>query len=236
MDVANSHQNETVSEEILDLAPAKEGTERVPIKEYPTMRKYFGCFQVEIKSGEFTDSEIIVVLGEKETGKTTFLRMLAGKLVPDEGGKLPKFNVSYKPQNICRRSYGTVRQMLHEKINDNNLRFITEVILPMQVEQLFDKKVMDLSDDEMQRVALTICLGKNADVYLIDEPSTYLDTDQRICVAKVIKQFILNTKKTAFVVEHDAIMTTYLADRVIIFEGHPSVANAPQIGLNKLLW
>ena len=93
----------------------------------------------------------------------------------------------------------------------------------------------------MQRVAMTICLGKPADVYLIDEPSAYLDSEQRLVAAKVIKRFILHAKKTGFVVEHDFIMATYLADRVIVFEGTPSIttkACAPQsllTGMNKFL-
>jgi len=93
----------------------------------------------------------------------------------------------------------------------------------------------------LQRVALTLCLGKPADVYLIDEPSAYLDSEQRLHAAKVIKRFILHAKKTAFVVEHDFIMATYLADRVIVFDGQPSIntrANVPQnllAGMNKFL-
>jgi hypothetical protein len=72
-------------------------------------------------------------------------------------------------------------------------------------------------------VAIILCLGTPADIYLIDEPSAYLDSEQRIIAAKVIKRFILHAKKTAFVVEHDFIMATYLADRVIVYEGTPSV-------------
>lgn len=80
-----------------------------------------------------------------------------------------------------------------------------------------------------------------ADIYLIDEPSAFLDSEQRIVVAKVIKRFILHAKRTAFVVEHDFIMATYLADRVIVYEGKPSVdctANSPQSllsGMNLFL-
>lgn len=80
-----------------------------------------------------------------------------------------------------------------------------------------------------------------ADIYLIDEPSAYLDSEQRIVASKVIKRFILHAKKTAFVVEHDFIMATYLADRVIVYEGKPSVdciANSPQsllTGMNLFL-
>jgi translation initiation factor RLI1 len=45
-----------------------------------------GGFELTVKAGEFTDSEIIVMLGENGTGKTTFIRMLAGRLEPDDGG------------------------------------------------------------------------------------------------------------------------------------------------------
>lgn len=70
----------------------------------------------------------------------------------------------------------------------------------------------------MQRVALCLALGKDADVYLLDEPSAWLDSEQRIIAAKVIKRYIMHTKRTAFIVEHDFIMATYLADRVIVYD------------------
>ena len=47
-----------------------------------------------------------------------------------------------------------------------------------------------LSGGELQRVALTLCLGKPANVYLIDEPSAYLDAEQRLNAAKVIKRLL----------------------------------------------
>ncbi len=80
-----------------------------------------------------------------------------------------------------------------------------------------------MSGGELQRVAIVLCLGKPANCYLIDEPSAYLDSEQRLMAARVIKRFIMHAKKTAFVVEHDFIMATYLADRVVVFEGQPGV-------------
>uniref|UniRef100_A0A3B4FJY7 ATP binding cassette subfamily E member 1 n=1 Tax=Pundamilia nyererei TaxID=303518 RepID=A0A3B4FJY7_9CICH len=158
-------------------------------------------------------------------------------------GEIPILNVSYKPQTISPKFKGSVRALLHEKIRDayTHPQFITDVMKPMQIESIIDQDVQNLSGGELQRVALTLCLGKPADVYLIDEPSAYLDSEQRLMAARVIKRYILHAKKTAFVVEHDFIMATYLADRVIVFDGIPSKktsANTPQsllAGMNRFL-
>merc|ERR1712194_749026 len=109
------------------------------------------------------------------------------------------------------------------------------------MEKIIDNSVQTLSGGELQRLAITLALGKPADVYLIDEPSAYLDSEQRINCAKVIKRFIMHSKKTAFVVEHDFIMATYLADRVVVYHGNPGIeatASAPQSllsGMNQFL-
>lgn len=211
---------------------------------YPKMLKSLGDFKLTVQDGHFSDSEILVLLGENGTGKTTFIRMLAGNLEPDEGsGKLPMLNISYKPQKISPKHQGHVRNLLHEKIRDAYVhpQFMADVMKPMKIEEIMDQEVQNLSGGELQRVAMVLCLGKPADVYLIDEPSAYLDSEQRLIAAKVIKRYILHAKKTGFVVEHDFIMATYLADRVIVFEGQPSVdttAHTPQSllnGMNKFL-
>ncbi|XP_036448273.1 ATP-binding cassette sub-family E member 1 [Colossoma macropomum] len=222
---------------------AEEEVKKMCRYQYPNMTKRMGDFTLSITEGEFTDSEIMVMLGENGTGKTTFIRMLAGGLKPDGGGEVPILNVSYKPQKISPKFKGSVRALLHEKIRDayTHPQFVTDVMKPMQIESIIDQDVQNLSGGELQRVALALCLGKPADVYLIDEPSAYLDSEQRLMAARVIKRFILHAKKTAFVVEHDFIMATYLADRVIVFDGIPSKntsANTPQTllaGMNKFL-
>merc|ERR1719510_2473011 len=203
-----------------------------------------GNFHLEVEQGQFSDSEILVMLGENGTGKTTFIRMLAGKLKPDSGsGDIPELHISYKPQKISPKSTNTVQQLLHEKIRDSYVhpQFVADVMRPLKMEDLLDQEVQNLSGGELQRVALALCLGKPADVYLIDEPSAYLDSEQRLACAKCIKRYILHAKKTGFVVEHDFIMATYLADRVIVFDGEPSVnttAHSPQsllAGMNRFL-
>ena len=212
---------------------------------YPQMTKTFSNqFRLDVEAGGFTDSEIIVMLGENGTGKTTFIRMLAGIDKPDEdSAEIPELNISYKPQKLVGKTEQTVRNVFLEKIRDMWLhpQFQTDVAKPLKIDDIIDQQVCNLSGGELQRVAITLALGKPADIYLIDEPSAYLDSEQRIVAAKVIKRFILHAKKTAFVVEHDFIMATYLADRVVVFSGAPSVhahAASPQplvTGMNTFL-
>ena len=85
---------------------------------------------MHVEGGQFTDSEIIVLLGENGTGKTTFVRMLAGLQKSDEQEKLeedgydyeaskagvPDLNVSYKPQKISPKFKGTTRQLLPAQV------------------------------------------------------------------------------------------------------------------------
>ena len=99
----------------------------------------------------------------------------------------------------------------------NQQQFISDVVKPLNVQAFYDLEVQKLSGGELQRVAIVLALGKKANVYLIDEPSAYLDSEQRIIASKVIKRFIINSNKTAFIVEHDFIMATYLADRYHFF-------------------
>jgi ATP-binding cassette subfamily E protein 1 len=216
-------------------------------QQYGDMEKIMGTkFKLEIKQGDYADSEIIVMLGQNGTGKTTFIRMLAGLLKPDkidEEIEMPEMHVSYKPQIISAKFEGTVKDLLLMKIRDAYLhpQFQTDVTKPMLIDQIADHQVQTLSGGELQRVAIVLALGKPADIYLIDEPSAYLDVEQRVVAARVLKRYILHAKKTAFIVEHDFIMATYLADRVIVYEGEPGVhciASAPMSlleGMNRFL-
>lgn len=246
---------------------AKDLPSRTSTNRYPNMTKTMrgggssgdiqSEFKLHVERGDFTDSEIIVMLGENGTGKTTFIRMLAGLLKSDEAVKaeedgdvdlaltlgVPPLNVSFKPQKISPKFIGSVRELLHKKIREAYIhpQFISDVMRPMVIEPIIENDIQTLSGGELQRVAIVLCLGTASNIFLIDEPSAYLDSEQRIATAKVIKRFIMGAKKTAFIVEHDFIMATYLADRVIVYDGIPGIettAHSPQplvAGMNTFL-
>ncbi|CAF3985632.1 unnamed protein product, partial [Rotaria sp. Silwood1] len=107
------------------------------------MKKNLGSFDLSIDAGSFTESEVIVLLGENGTGKTTLIQMLAGKLEPDNGVEMPHMNISYKPQKISPKFTGTVRDLLHAKIGETMFlpQFQTDVSRPLQIDKIIDKQV-----------------------------------------------------------------------------------------------
>lgn len=147
-------------------------------------------FILHVEAGSFTDSEIIVMLGENGTGKTTFIRMMAGLLKSDEAVEaeeagdadraaalgVPQLNVSYKPQKISPKFQGTVRQLLHKRVRDAYVhpQFVSDVMRPMSMDAIIDNGVQDLSGGELQRVAIVLCLGTPADIYLVCFTTIYL--------------------------------------------------------------
>ncbi|KAF7693614.1 Translation initiation factor RLI1 [Cucumispora dikerogammari] len=155
----------------------------------------------------------------------------------------PQLAVSLKPQKILPKFKGTVEQLLISKIRTSYLDplFRNMIIDPLKINYLLKDNLQTLSGGELQRIAIILCLGKEADIYLIDEPSAFLDSDQRLVVAKILKRFCYSKNKVMFIVEHDLVMGTYLADKIVLFEGVASVqgiARSPcnlEDGMNTFL-
>ena len=201
-------------------------------------------FKLEAHSGDVKKSEVIGILGANGIGKTTFIKVLAGLLKPDTPftgtGTL---KVSYKPQYLENTYNGSVREFLLSVAKTPVLDPSTKsgIITPLELGDLMDKPIPILSGGELQRVAIAGCLLRDADIYLIDEPSAFLDVEQRFAAAKIIRRIVESKGKAAFIIEHDLIMCDHVADRLIIFEGYPSrkgLANSPQDmrgGMNMFL-
>jgi len=191
--------------------------------EYPDLIKDYGEFKLEVEGGELYKGEVVGIVGPNGIGKTTFVKMLAGVEEPTQGKVEWELEVSYKPQYIKADYEGTVFELL-SKIDAAKLMsnfYKTELLNPLGIPDLYDRKVEELSGGELQRVAITACLLRDADLYLIDEPSAYLDVEQRLAVSRAIRRLMEKNEKTALVVEHDVLMIDYISDRLMVFEGEP---------------
>ncbi len=185
---------------------------------WPSFKKEFtGDFSLEVQEGEIHSNHVYGILGKNGTGKTTFVKCLAGIEEIEINGETEKLNlnmtVSYKPQYLPTDSDELVRDIIiREKIGKN-------LSSEFKLENIYQKRLKTLSGGELQRLSIARCLAKEAEIYLIDEPSAYLDVEERIGLAKIIKDFMMEKEKISFVVDHDLLLISYLADSIVLFSG-----------------
>jgi len=191
------------------------------------IRKKLDSFELEVEEGDAKNGEVIGILGRNGIGKTTFIRILAGEIEPDEGYIYPQpLRLSYKPQRIEPNYDGTVEKYLSEISKDalsTSSWFFEEVIRRLGIHRLLESNVKELSGGELQKVTIAAALARDADIYLFDEPSSYLDVEERYIVAKAIKRVTRERNVVSIVVEHDIAIHNYIADRLIVFSGVPSI-------------
>src|SRR5271157_605490 len=194
---------------------------------YGKIVKTFENFKLEIEPGEIYMSEILGVVGENGLGKSTFAKILAGKLAPDQGSDFQPIatNVAYKPQYITKEFEGTVKEFIIEMSQNYDFSdvMLEPLYRPLGVDGLFEKHVAELSGGELQRVHIVACLAARADLYVLDEPSAYLDVEERLQVSSVIRANTKRSHATTICIEHDIQIADALADRMLIFTGTPGV-------------
>ena len=189
---------------------------------YPSFRKTYNGFRLEVESGDIKNGEVVGVLGPNATGKSTFVKILAG-VIPDDEKKVElNIKVSYKPQYVKGDVSMPVISFL-KGINPmiESSYYKTEYIKPLHLEKVLDKNLDELSGGELQRVAILACLLREAELYLLDEPSAHLDVEQRTEVARILRRFAMNNSKSVLVVDHDIYLIDMLSDRIMVFEGEP---------------
>jgi ATP-binding cassette subfamily E protein 1 len=210
--------------------------------QWGSMSKKLGDFQLSAEAGSALEGGITAILGRNGIGKTTFVKLIAGIIKPDEGVEpAAGLVISYKPQVLkpvpmtVAEVMSGVKDALQEEV------FKTEVYEPLGIDRLLNRDTRSLSGGELQKVAVALCLGRKADVYLIDEPSAFLDVEERLRVGKAIRRAVSSRRATAFLVDHDLLLLTSTADSMIVFEGQPGKAGKAKSpvkvldGVNKFL-
>jgi ATP-binding cassette subfamily E protein 1 len=218
-------ENIRVREEAIrfEAHPPRAKAELIDLLSFPALSKDLGTFHLTSEPGTIHHGEAVGVVGPNGTGKTTFVKMLANVLPPDGGVELPKVRVSYKPQYIKSDYEGTVKDVLAAAAPDLLVSgfYQSEIARPMTLKPLLEKDASALSGGELQRLAVSLALYRDADIYLLDEPSAYLDVNQRINAAKTIRRVMEKKGKSALVVDHDVYFLDLVSDSMMVFGGEP---------------
>jgi len=203
--------------------PPKKRQEMNILITYDDLAKSFKEFSLEIERGVIRQGEIVGIVGPNAIGKTTFVKMLSGVIEPSSGKIEYDIKVSYKPQYISPDFSGTVREFLEWKAQQlfTSSFFKAEIFKPLNLKYLLDKQMDTLSGGELQRIAIANSLVQEADIYLIDEPSAYLDSEQRMVTSRTVRRVIEKSGKSAMIVDHDVYFIDMISDALIVFDGEP---------------
>ncbi|WP_400203574.1 ribosome biogenesis/translation initiation ATPase RLI [Candidatus Methanomassiliicoccus intestinalis] len=223
--------------------PPRDSQMTAKLLEYGALECDYKEFKLTVDPGSIMIGESVGVVGPNAIGKTTFVKMLAGVQKPTLGELDGRVKVSYKPQYIAPDFDGTVRELFMTANSEffESGFFESEIAHPLSLKRLYEKNVKTLSGGELQRVAIALCLSREAEIYLIDEPSAYLDSNQRMEAAKTIRRVMEKRGRSAMIIDHDIYFLDMVSDTMMVFEGKPGSegrATGPydmRDGMNKFL-
>jgi ATP-binding cassette subfamily E protein 1 len=208
----------------------------------PQLEKSFEKFSMKVKPAELNKGEVLAVMGANGLGKTTFLKLLAGEIKPDNG-KMKKLKIAYKVQYPSSEVDGTVREWLMKIAKDKfESGWYKQIILEkLGLINVIDNEVRNLSGGELQKLFIAVTLSQDCDIYAFDEPSAFIDVEDRLKVAEIIREFVVKNEVSAIVVDHDVQFIDYIADSMLVFEGNPGIKGhvygpvTKREGMNKVL-
>jgi len=218
------------------------GSMRQDLFEIPAMTKTYDQFRLSVSGGSIRNGEVLGILGANGIGKSTFAKLLAGVEKPDEGTLNTTLKISYKPQYINADSSDTVEMYLRQITTKfGSSHYQHEIIEPLSLQSVFQSPVDTLSGGELQRLAIAVCLSREADLYILDEPSAHLDVEQRVKTTRMIKHLAEGREVGILVIDHDIYMIDMISERILVFEGEPGIhgtAAGPfdmRVGMNRFL-
>ncbi len=214
----------------IEFSRHSEGEIKTPVKvKYDALQLRYPGFSFSSEAGEIRKGEILGLVGKNALGKSTFVKLLAGVERAESGEQLA-LRVSYKPQYITAEDVMVSELFASRKVGG---AVFEDCKRRLGVGKFMDKKLTELSGGELQRVALTLAIGQEADIYLFDEPSAFLDIEQRFEFAALLRKAISESEKSAFVVDHDIVFVDAIANRLVVFDGEGSVRGHASAPLNK---
>ena len=203
---------------------------------YPKLEKKYTSFSVTIEPGKVRKGEVLGIMGANALGKTTMMKMIAGVEKPDSGKIDKKVKIAYKPQYLQSDVDVEVISVL-DKANENPIEGSQEeeqIVDHLKIKKLYNKSIKNLSGGELQKVAVASCLLQKADLYALDEPSAFLDVEDRIAIAKFLQKFVRSYGKSAIVIDHDLQLMDLISNRMVIFEGTSGIEGHATEPLSKI--
>lgn len=193
------------------------------VTSYSDLTKSYHSFALDVTKGVLRKGEIIGLVGANALGKTTLMKMISGVEKPDSGSIQTDVKISYKPQYLSQEYDGDVRSVLVTSYGNaiEGSQIEEQIVLPLGIKKLYEKRVRNLSGGELQKVAVGASLVRAADIYALDEPSAFLDVEDRIALAKFLQRFVRAYGKSAVVIDHDVQLIDLVSDSMVIFEGVP---------------
>ena len=215
-------------------SPSELNSETPSIIEYENFTKTYDDFNLKVSGGEILEGQVLGIIGGNALGKTTFMKILSGIEKSDQDNIENKVKISYKPQYLDSDYSDNVRNLFYtqgSQIDDET--FNNEIIRPLSINKILEKNVNTLSGGELQKVAIAICLMKDADIYALDEPSAFIDVEDRMVLARSVQKFIKSNNKSAIIIDHDIQLIDILSDSLMLFDGNNGVNGVAHEPTNK---
>lgn len=190
--------------------------------------------------------ELILLCGANGSGKTTLMKTLAG-LIPPLAGKLtwdglssvmvpsriPKvkgFTVAEFIRTACYRNSGWA-----ERLSKEAEARLDEALHTMELESLRDKDISRISDGEFQKAAIASALVRDSSLILLDEPTAFLDVDNRFMVLEAMKKVCYGSGRSMIFSSHDIGQAASAAGRILGLTKEGGLADSSVTGKSAVL-
>ena len=187
------------------------------------------------------------LVGQNGVGKSTALKILSGDIIPNFGNheeeptweRVHDYYKGTELQNYFQKMIqdevkcvrkpqyiDTIAKHVKGSVKDVITRFderdvSDQIQEDLALQKIWNRDIKILSGGELQKLAVAVAMVRDMDIYLFDEPSSFLDINERLRVGVAIRSLIEH-EKTVVIVEHDLAVLDYLSDYVTTFYGSPS--------------